>query len=187
VRRIRECHHDLLESAITQRVIGAFYDVYNKLGYGYLESVYQRAMAIEIARKRLEVRMQVPVEVTYDGVIVGAFRADLLVEGRVVVELKSGKAMAPEHEMQLLNYLKATGIEVGLLLHFGPQAKFKRLVWTNPSRSRSDPPKPARSVGSASSRDRRHRHHEPGQPLTAAPPPAPGPSPVPPPAAYPTP
>ena len=171
MRRIRECHDGLLESAITERVIGAFYDVYNKLGYGYLESVYQRAVAIELAKRGLEVRMQVPIEVTYDGVVVGAFRADLVVERRVVVELKSGKCLAPENEMQLLNYLKATELEVGLLLHFGPKASFKRLVWTNLPRKGSDQPRSAGSAGSASPTTPQRHHPAPGRTLTAAPPP----------------
>lgn len=171
MRRVRECHDSLLESAITERVIGAFYDVYNKLGYGYLESVYQRAVAVELTRRGLDARMQVPIEVTYDGVVVGAFRADLVVERRVVVELKSGKSLAPENEMQLLNYLKATELEVGLLLHFGPRASFRRLVWTNRPRKGRDQPRSAGSAGSASTTPAARHRPAPGQALIAEPPP----------------
>jgi GxxExxY protein len=183
MRRVRECHEALLESAVTQRVIGGFFTVFNELGYGYLESVYQRALAVELAKRGLHVQVQAPVEVTYDGVVVGAFRADIVVEARVVLELKSGRALAPEHEMQLLNYLKATEMEVGLLLHFGPKPRFRRLVWTNRSRPRSNLPRSARSAESAFRRLGRITRTS----TTAAPPPSPDRHPVPPPAAYPTP
>lgn len=131
--RIRECHDGLFESAITERVIGAFHAVHGALGFGYVESVYQRALAIEIGKRGLGVRSHCPVDVTYDGVVVGAFRADLVVESRVVVQLASARTLAPEHELRLLNYLRATKLEVGVLLHFGPTAAYRRLVRQGPA------------------------------------------------------
>lgn len=135
MQRIRECHDGLFESAITERVIGAFHAVYDRLGYGFPDSVYQRAMAIEITKRGLDARAQPPMEVTYDDVVVGAFRADLVVESRVVVELAAGRSLPPEHERQLLNYLKASGLEVGLLCHFGPRPGVRRLVWMGAPRA----------------------------------------------------
>lgn len=116
---------------LTDKIIGCFFTVYNKLGYGFLESVYQRALAIELEKQGLDVASQHPIPVFYDGQVVGEFRADLLVENRVIVELKAAPQIAIQHEAQLLNYLNATGYEVGLLLNFGPQARFKRKVFGN--------------------------------------------------------
>jgi len=141
MQRIRECHDGLFEGAVTERVIGAYYAVYNGLGYGHVESVYERALAIEIVRRGLHVATQVPTDVHYDGQLVGSFRADLVVESRVVVELKAGRSISPESELQLRNYLKCTQLEVGLLLHFGPRPWFRRLIWSNAAR-RTDPRDP---------------------------------------------
>jgi GxxExxY protein len=116
---------------VTDKIIGCFFTVYNELGYGFLESVYERAMMIELEKQGLRVACQYPIRVYYDGQVVGDFRADLLVEDRVVVELKAAPQLAIQHEAQLLNYLNATGYEVGLLLNFGPQARFKRKIFDN--------------------------------------------------------
>lgn len=107
-------------SGITQQIIGAFYKVYNTLGYGFLEKVYENALAIELKRHGLSVVQQAPIKVRYNGQLVGEYYADLLVEDKVIVELKTVEALAGEHHAQLLNYLRATGIQVGLLLNFGP-------------------------------------------------------------------
>ena len=147
--RIRECHDDLFESALTERVIGAFYTVYNRLGFGHLESVYKNALAIELRQNELNVVTEMPIEVQYRGAVVGVFRADLVVESRVVLELKASKLLPPESEAQLVNCLKSTHLEIGLLFHFGPKPAFKRVVWTRHSGARSepqDPPDPPRSA-----------------------------------------
>ena len=91
---------------LTEQIIGAFYHVYNSLGYGFLEKVYENAMVIELRRHGLEVVQQAPIKVHYDGHLVGEYFADLLVNGKVIVELKAAEGLAPEHEAQLLNYLR---------------------------------------------------------------------------------
>ncbi len=117
--------------AITQKIIGAFYTVYNTLGYGFLEKVYENAIAIELRKQGLQVVCQLPIAVTYDGEIVGEYIADMLVENRVIVEFKAVRQLLTEHEAQLINYLNATPYEVGLLLNFGPQPKFIREIFDN--------------------------------------------------------
>jgi GxxExxY protein len=128
---------------ITQKIIQAFYTVYNQLGFGFLEKVYENALVIEIRGFGLSVSAQTPISVYYQNQVVGEYTADLIVEGCVIVELKTIKELAPEHESQLLNYLKATTYEVGLLLNFGKEPEIKRkvldnhrkgsLAWTKPS------------------------------------------------------
>jgi GxxExxY protein len=119
----------LIHSEITERIIAAYYHVYNTLGYGFLEKVYQNAMAIELRKRGLNVQPQAKIKVHYDGQEVGEYFADLLVEECVIVELKAAEGLAEEHHAQLINYLKATGIEVGLLLHFGPKPEGKRKLF----------------------------------------------------------
>ncbi len=131
VRRVKECYETLFEEALTRRIIGAFYDVYDALGYGFLESVYKTALEREIVERGLHVVREAGAEVRYKGAVVGVFRADLLVESRVVVELKSCRRLEPTHPAQLMNYLRATDLEVGLLLHFGPRPAFQRFIATN--------------------------------------------------------
>ena len=116
---------------VTEQIIGAFYEVYNRLGYGFLEKVYENALAIEVAERGLAVVQQQPITVGYRGRVVGEYFADLLVEGRVVVELKAAARILEQHEAQLLNYLKATPYEVGLLCNFGPKAGVRRRVYDN--------------------------------------------------------
>ena len=116
---------------LTGQIIEAFYKVYGRLGYGFLESVYERSMMIELAKMGLEAVQQAPIRVYYDGQEVGEYFADLLVGEKVIVELKATKALARENEAQLLNYLKATRYEVGLLLNFGPKPQIKRKVYDN--------------------------------------------------------
>lgn len=126
---------------ITQKIIGAFYTVYNTLGYGFLEKVYVNATAIELRKQGLHVICQVPITVTYDGQVVGEYIADMLVENCVIVEFKAVRQLLTEHEAQLLNYLNATPYEVGLLFNFGPQPKFIRKIFDNDRKKyHSSPP-----------------------------------------------
>lgn len=114
---------------ITRAVIGGAFRVGNELGAGYLEKVYERALAHELQKAGLHVRTQAPIDVLYDGVIVGEYLADLLVEGQVLIELKALRAFDEAHLAQCLNYLKATGLSVCLLINFGgPKVEIKRVV-----------------------------------------------------------
>jgi GxxExxY protein len=117
---------------ITDLIIKAFYTVYNALGYGFLEKVYENALGIELRKMGLEVVPQALISVHYAGQVVGEYFADLLVDDAVIVEIKASRTLADEHEAQLLNYLKATPYEVGLLLNFGPKPQIKRKVYDNP-------------------------------------------------------
>ena len=106
---------------ITKEIIGCAFEVSNELGAGFLESVYEKAMVIALAEKGLSCQPQHPIKVMFRERCVGDFYADILVEGKVMVELKAVKVIAPEHQAQVINYLNATGIEVGLLINFGNQ------------------------------------------------------------------
>ncbi len=119
-------HHEL-----TEKIIGVFYDVYNELGHGFLESVYEQALAIGLNQVGIGVERQVPVSVRFRGHQIGDFRADLLADAKVLLELKAARTIDEAHEKQLLNYLRATNIEVGLLLNFGVKPQFRRLVYEN--------------------------------------------------------
>lgn len=116
---------------VTNAIISAFYTVYNTLGYGFLEKVYENALIIELAKRGIAASPQHPITVFYEGSIVGEYVADILVAGSVIIEIKAVKALLPEHEAQLLNYLKATDIEVGLLLNFGPSPQVTRKAFDN--------------------------------------------------------
>ncbi len=116
---------------LTQAIIGTFYEVYNELGHGFLESVYENSLCIALREKGFEVLQQIAVPVSFRGRLVGDFQADLLVDKLVILELKSCRAIEQAHIAQLLNYLKATEVEVGLLLNFGPRPEFKRVVFGN--------------------------------------------------------
>jgi GxxExxY protein len=116
---------------LTRKIIGAFYKVYNSLGYGFLERVYENALALELARLGFDVEQQKPIAVYYAGQPVGDYSADIVVNGVVILELKAVKQLADDHEAQLLNYLKATIMEVRLLLNFGPAPEIKRKVYDN--------------------------------------------------------
>jgi GxxExxY protein len=118
----------LLHGEITERIIGAAYEVYNILGYGFLEKVYENALVIELRGAGLDVKQQHPITVVYKGEIIGEYFADLVVEDKVIVELKSVSALDPAHEVQLVHYLKATGLEVGLLINFGKEIKIIRKI-----------------------------------------------------------
>ena len=109
----------LLHQELTNAILSACFEVVNELGSGFLESVYEKALLIALRQKGLSAIAQAPIEVSFHGQIVGQFYADILVENAVMIELKAVKSLAPEHKAQLINYLKATGIEVGLLVNFG--------------------------------------------------------------------
>ena len=121
---------NLKHSEITGLILKAFYKVYNTLGYGFLEKVYENAMLIELRRLGLSCSNQLPVKVYYEGFLVGDYIADIIVETKVIVELKAIERLAPVHDTILVNYLKGTEIEVGLLLNFGPKPEVKRRVLT---------------------------------------------------------
>lgn len=124
---------ELLHGNVTSAILRSFYSVYNDLGYGFLEKVYENAMFGKLRDDGLSVRQQFPVRVVYEGRTIGDFFADLMINERVIVEIKSVEYVSRAHEAQLVNYLKATGIEVGMLLNFGPQADFRRRVLTKKS------------------------------------------------------
>lgn len=118
-------------SEVTEKIIGTFYEVYNELGHGFLESVYENSLAIALREKGFDVLQQVSIPVYFRENKVGDFEADILVNGIILLELKAARSIDSAHVAQLLNYLKATEIEVGLLLNFGPRAEFKRVVFGN--------------------------------------------------------
>ena len=124
-------YHDAKNKNLTEKIIKIFYKVYNNLGYGFLEKVYENAMMIEFKRIGISVVSQSAIKVVSESEVVGEYFADILVDNKVIVEIKAAKSLAVENEAQLLNYLKATDIEVGLLLNFGPKPDFKRKVFDN--------------------------------------------------------
>ncbi|VTR95025.1 Uncharacterized protein OS=Granulicella tundricola (strain ATCC BAA-1859 / DSM 23138 / MP5ACTX9) GN=AciX9_3732 PE=4 SV=1: PDDEXK_3 [Gemmata massiliana] len=129
---------DLRHGEITEKIIGVFFEVYNELGFGFLESVYHKAMLHVLADAGLRAETQVHLPVFFRGHLVGDFFADIFVERAVILELKAADELDPAHNSQLLNYLKASPAEVGMLLNFGPKPRFKRLVFDN-ERKRSRP------------------------------------------------
>jgi len=118
-------------SELTKRIIGVFYEVYNELGHGFIESVYENSLSIALREKGCEVHQQIAIPVWFRSKQVGDFDADVLVDKLVLLELKVARSIEQAHIAQLLNYLKATQIEVGLLLNFGPKPEFKRVVFGN--------------------------------------------------------
>jgi GxxExxY protein len=120
----------MLHEELTEKIIKAYYKVYNELGYGFLEKVYENAMCIELDKMGLIFEPQKAIKVYYNTQVVGEYFTDILVENKVIVELKASKILVPENEAQLLNYLKATGIEIGLLFNFGKEPQFKRKIFT---------------------------------------------------------
>jgi GxxExxY protein len=121
----------MLHEELTSKIIGAFFKVYNTLGYGFLEKVYENSLKIELLKLGFKVEQQKNIRVFYEGYDVGDYFADLIISDLVIIELKAAEAICEEHEAQLLNYLKATNKEVGLLLNFGKEAKFVRKVFSN--------------------------------------------------------
>ena len=124
-----------LHSEITSVIIRAFFIVYNRLGHGFLEKVCQNALVIELRKLGLECMTNYPINVFYDDYQIGTYFADILVNNCVIIENKAAEVLCPEHEAQLINYLKATNIEVGMLLNFGIKATFKRKVFSKEFKS----------------------------------------------------
>jgi GxxExxY protein len=116
---------------LTQQIIGVFYDVYNALGWGFLEKVYENALVLRLRACGLRAVQQKPISVYFDGVVVGEYFADVIVEDLVILELKAVDALTSDHEAQVLNYLRATNYEVGLLMNFGPKPKIIRKAFNN--------------------------------------------------------
>jgi GxxExxY protein len=123
--------NDLLLKDLTDQIIRVFYNVYNELGFGFLEKVYQNSLYLELISQGFNIEPQKQIRVYYKGKQVGEYYADMIVNGQVILELKTAEGIAVEHEAQLINYLKATEIEVGLLLNFGVTPQFKRKIFTN--------------------------------------------------------
>jgi GxxExxY protein len=125
----------LIDEGLTRSAIGAFYAVYNKLGYGFLEQVYVGGLVIELKRRGLHVEREVPTPVEYDGIVVGTYKVDVLVEHRLIIEVKAEAALTGVHERQLRNYLRCSQLELGLLFVFGIKPEFKRLISTREFKS----------------------------------------------------
>ncbi len=121
----------LKHSDLSEKIIGVFYDVYNELGHGFLESTYAEALVVALKESGLTAAREVPVPVWFHGRKVGQYYADLIVEGVVLLELKAARVLESAHEAQLLHYLRATEVEVGLLLNFGLRPQFRRLLFDN--------------------------------------------------------
>lgn len=128
-------NNNFKHSDITNIILKAYFNVYNKLGFGFLEKVYENSMMIEMKNLGLSCNRQIPIKVYYDEKTVGDYYADIIVENVIIIELKAAETLCEEHEIQLVNYLKATDVEVGLLLNFGKKAEFKRKVLTSEYKS----------------------------------------------------
>ena len=130
--RLKERSKAIIENKeLSDKIIRAFYNVYNKLGYGFLEKVYEKAMLIELEKLDVRCSAQKQIKVYYDQQEVGEYYADILVESKIIIELKATKNISEQHEAQLLNYLKASDIEIGLVLNFGEKPEFKRKYLSN--------------------------------------------------------
>ena len=127
----------MLHQELSNKIIKAFYKVYNELGFGFLENVYQNALYLELKSQNLAVEAQKSIEVFYQNTRVGLYKADLIVENTIIVELKAVEYLLEEHELQLINYLKATNMEVGLLLNFGKAPEIRRKIFTNDRKKES--------------------------------------------------
>lgn len=123
--------NNFIHQDLTEKIIKCYFKVYNKLGNGFLEKVYENALFYELKNIGLYCEKQKAIKVYYDSVLVGEYYADIIVNDSVILELKAAENIAEEHEFQLINYLKATNIEIGLLLNFGKQPQFKRKIFTN--------------------------------------------------------
>ncbi|SHL42222.1 MULTISPECIES: GxxExxY protein [Flavobacterium] len=122
---------EILHKELSESILKVFYEVYNELGYGFLEKVYQNAMYLELKSQGFKVEPQKQIKVYYKNELVGDFFADLLINGVIILELKACESLVKAHYVQTLNYLKATNIEIGLLLNFGEKPEIKRLIFTN--------------------------------------------------------
>ncbi|GAB4287298.1 MAG: GxxExxY protein [Marinilabiliales bacterium] len=123
--------NELFHKELSGKIINCFYTVYNTLGFGFLEKVYENAMMIELRENGIKAEKQKPIKVYYNEELVGEYFADIIVEDLIIIELKAAEGIVEEHELQLINYLKATDKEVGLLLNFGKKPEFRRKIFTN--------------------------------------------------------
>jgi GxxExxY protein len=137
--RIETDFMELLHKDLTDSILKTFYEVYNELGYGFLEKVYHNALYIELKNKGLNVVSQKQIDVFYKGLKVGEYYADLIIENKVILELKAAEYVVEEFEIQLINYLRGTDCEVGLLLNFGKKPEFKRKIFENNRKIRKNP------------------------------------------------
>ena len=131
---MKQSNDEKIHFELTEKIIGCIYAVYNTLGHGFLEKVYENALIIKLKQVGLDVVQQSPIKVLFEGNIVGEYVADIIVEGKVIIEIKAVSTLSTVHEVQLVNYLKATGIEVGLLVNFGERLRIVRRVLTQPER-----------------------------------------------------
>lgn len=129
----------MLYQDLSDKIIKCFYEVYNILGYGFLEKVYESALFNELKISGLNCERQKKIDVYYKATLVGEYYADIIVEDKIILELKAAEAICEEHEFQLINYLKATNVEVGLLLNFGKKTEIRRKIFTNDRKSISNP------------------------------------------------
>jgi GxxExxY protein len=120
---------ELKHKELSEKIIAAAYNVHKELGYGFLEKVYKNALAIELGEAGLKYAVETPLNVKYHNIVVGDYFADIIVDDKIIVEVKAVSKLEPVHEVQLVNYLKATGIEVGLLINFGQSVEVKRRVF----------------------------------------------------------
>ena len=127
-----------LHKELTEKIIKAFYNVYNELGFGFLENVYQNALYYELIDNQLKVETQKSIDVYYRNRLVGNYRADMIVNETIILELKAVEYLVEEHELQLVNYLKATNMEIGLLLNFGRKPEVRRKIFTNDRKRHTD-------------------------------------------------
>lgn len=132
---------------LTDKIIGVFYEVYNELGTGFVESVYREAMRLALEQANLKVEAEVPITVGFRGEVVGVFRADLVVNHTVLIELKASEGIIRQHEALTLHYLRATSIEVALLMNFGPMPRYKRLVMDNERKKHKEKSVESVSIG----------------------------------------
>ncbi len=138
--RIDTDQHGLLHRDLTEKLIAIFYDVYNELGHGFLEAVYEQALCVALAERNIFFERQLAVPVWFHARQIGEYRADLAVERKVLIELKVGREIDRSWEKQVMNYLRATEFEVGLLFNFGPEPQFRRYLFTNDRKKiRSNP------------------------------------------------
>ncbi len=125
---------EYLYQELTSKIISCFYKVYNTLGFGFLEKVYENALLIELTKNGLNVERQKPIKVHYEDKLVGEYFADIIVDNKIILELKAVESLIEEHKLQLINYLKATDIELGLLLNFGKKPEVRRKIFSNNQR-----------------------------------------------------
>ncbi len=129
--RINANEHERKHWDLCYEIVRVFYDVYNELGYGFLEAVYEEALARALRDGGFQVKRQIPTPIWFRGLVIGEYKADIVVNDLVLLELKAAQGIDPSHKAQILNYLRATEIEVGLLLNFGPKPQFHRFVFEN--------------------------------------------------------